>query len=130
MGIGTSVDALIRHGIDTDIVELDPTVYRYARDYFFLSPNHTAYLEDAVGFVKREKAKRKGEYHFVLHDVFTGGAVPAELFTREMLQGLEEMMADDGIVAIVSFHLFPSLTGYDGSRVVTDMGCHSCALLP
>ncbi|TGZ83950.1 S-adenosyl-L-methionine-dependent methyltransferase [Ascodesmis nigricans] len=100
LGIGTSVDALIRHGIETDIVELDPVVYEYAQDYFFLSKNHTAYLEDATEFVARETEKRVARYDYVLHDVFTGGAVPAGLFTREFLMGLERMMADDGVIAI------------------------------
>jgi hypothetical protein len=45
----------------------------------------------------------------VIHDVFTGGAVPASLFTLEVLDGLKEIMADDGVIAIVSFSLFFSL---------------------
>lgn len=100
LGVGTSVDALIRHGVQTDIVELDPAVYRYAGEYFGLSSNHTAYLEDAISFVKTRGPERQGTYDFVLHDVFTGGAVPAGLFTREFFRGLERMMKDDGVVAV------------------------------
>jgi spermidine synthase len=104
LGIGTSADALIKHGVETDIVELDPVVYKYAKDYFGLAQNHTAYIEDAVGFVKREVAKGVDvkKYDYILHDVFTGGAVPASLFTLEIFQGLREMLSDDGIIAIVS----------------------------
>lgn len=103
LGIGTSADALIRHGVDVDIVELDPAVYRYAQEYFGLSKNHTAFIEDAVSFVKRESRKpatEKRRYDYVIHDVFTGGAVPASLFTLEVLDGLKEIMADDGVIAI------------------------------
>jgi spermidine synthase len=104
LGIGTSADALIKHGVETDIVELDPVVYKYAKDYFGLAPNHTAYIEDAVGFVKREVSKGVDakKYDYILHDVFTGGAVPASLFTKEIFQGLREILSDDGIIAIVS----------------------------
>ncbi|KAI5791835.1 S-adenosyl-L-methionine-dependent methyltransferase [Geopyxis carbonaria] len=102
LGIGTSIDALIRHGIEVDIVELDPVVYKYAKDYFGLSPNHTSYLEDAVGFVRRESSKNieQKKYDYILHDVFTGGAVPAKLFTLEIFRGLKTLLADDGVIAI------------------------------
>lgn len=105
LGIGTSADALIRHGVQTDIVELDPVVYKFAKDYFSLSPNHTAYIEDAVGFVERERAapvENRKKYEYIIHDVFTGGAVPAELFTTEMFEGLKELLVEDGVIAIVS----------------------------
>ncbi|CCX32345.1 S-adenosyl-L-methionine-dependent methyltransferase [Pyronema domesticum] len=100
LGIGTSTDAMIRHGIQTDIVELDPAVYKYATEYFGLSKNHTAYLEDAVGFIEREVAKGEKKYEYILHDVFTGGAVPASLFTLEVFEGLKALLAEDGVVAI------------------------------
>jgi spermidine synthase len=104
LGIGTSADALIKHGVETDIVELDPVVYRYAKDYFGLAQNHTAYIEDAVGFINREVAKGVDakKYDYILHDVFTGGAVPASLFTLEVFEGLRDILSDDGVIAIVS----------------------------
>lgn len=104
MGIGTSADALIKHGVETDIVELDPVVYRYAKEYFGLAPNHTAYIEDAVGFVEREAANsvERKKYDYILHDVFTGGAVPANLFTLEVFEGLKKIMSGDGVIAVVS----------------------------
>lgn len=85
-------------------MELDPIVYNYAKDYFSLSPNHTCYLEDAVGFVRRESTKtiNRTKYDYILHDVFTGGAVPAKLFTLEIFRGLKRLLADDGVIAIVS----------------------------
>jgi len=105
LGIGTSADALIKHGIETDIVELDPIVYQYAQEYFGLARNHTAYIEDAVGFVKREATKSvdSKKYDYILHDVFTGGAVPASLFTLELFEGLSQLLNDDGVIAIVGF---------------------------
>lgn len=93
---------MIKHGVETDIVELDPAVYQYANDYFGLSKNHTAFIEDAVGFIDREVTSGKKLYDFILHDVFTGGAVPAALFTRELFMGLRTLLSKDGVIAIVS----------------------------
>lgn len=96
---------MIAHGVETDVIELDPVVYRYAKEYFYLRENHTAYLEDAVTFVKREinnQGPDRKKYEYILHDVFTGGAVPASLFTQEFFSGLRDLLADDGVIAIVS----------------------------
>ena len=95
---------MMRHGVETHIVELDPMVYKYAKDYFGLLPNHTAHIMDAVEFVKNAAAAPKLEqYDFIIHDVFTGRAAPAALFTMDMMQGVSKILKDDGVVAIVSY---------------------------
>ncbi|PWW74111.1 S-adenosyl-L-methionine-dependent methyltransferase [Tuber magnatum] len=103
LGIGTAVSGLIAHGVETDVVELDPVVHRYATEFFQLGENHTAYIEDAITFVKRErsnKGKDRKKYEYILHDVFTGGAVPASLFTLEFFVGLRDLLSEDGVIAI------------------------------
>lgn len=107
LGIGTAVNGLLSHGVQTDVVELDPVVYDYAKKYFGLMPNHTAYIEDALRFVKRESnnVENKKQYEFILHDVFTGGAVPASLFTAEFFTELRSLLTDDGVIAIVGLSL-------------------------
>lgn len=94
---------MMRHGVETHIVELDPMVYKYAKDYFGLLPDHTAHIMDAVEFVKNAVATPEQEqYDFIIHDVFTGGAAPSVLFTIDMMQGMSKILKDDGVVAIVS----------------------------
>ncbi|QDS69327.1 hypothetical protein FKW77_003397 [Venturia effusa] len=100
LGIGTSPTAFIKHGINTTIVELDPVVHHYAMKYFDLPSNHTAAIEDAVGFVDTASIHHPGSYDYIVHDVFTGGAEPTALFTLEFLQGLNKLLKDDGVVAI------------------------------
>ncbi|CUS07387.1 unnamed protein product [Tuber aestivum] len=103
LGIGTAVNGLIAHGVETDVVELDPVVHQYATEFFQLEENHTAYIEDAITFVKREnnnKGKDRKKYEYILHDVFTGGAVPASLFTMEFFVGLRDLLSEDGVIAI------------------------------
>ncbi|KAL8856598.1 MAG: hypothetical protein Q9178_006827 [Gyalolechia marmorata] len=98
LGIGTTPSALIAHGIDTTVIEIDPTVHDFATRYFRLPANHTAIIEDAVGFVHR--SRNKITYDYIIHDVFTGGAEPIDLFTLEFLTGLKDMLSKKGVIAI------------------------------
>jgi hypothetical protein len=100
LGIGTAPNAMIAHGINTTIVELDPVVHHYATKYFNLSPDHTAVIDDAVSYVADKSVSKPKSFNYIIHDVFTGGAEPAALFTTEFLQGLHDLLVDDGVVAI------------------------------
>ncbi|KAL3468583.1 S-adenosyl-L-methionine-dependent methyltransferase [Aspergillus heterothallicus] len=100
LGIGTTPGALISHGIDTTIVEIDPVVHKFAGQYFGLPSNHTAVIEDAHTFVQRNQAQGSTQYDYIVHDVFTGGAEPVELFTHEFISGLHALLKEDGVVAI------------------------------
>ncbi|KAH7075149.1 S-adenosyl-L-methionine-dependent methyltransferase [Paraphoma chrysanthemicola] len=100
LGIGTAPNAMIAHGINTTIVELDPVVHHYATKYFALSPNHTAVIDDAVSYVSSKSISAPASYDYIIHDVFTGGAEPVSLFTTEFMTGLHALLKDDGAVAI------------------------------
>ncbi|KAJ5280139.1 hypothetical protein N7478_005511 [Penicillium angulare] len=100
LGIGTTPAALIKHGIETTIVELDPVVHKFATQYFNLPSNHIAAIEDATHFVKKAQKAAWPKYDYIVHDVFTGGAEPIELFTIEFLKGLSNLLKDDGVIAI------------------------------
>lgn len=101
LGVGTTPAALITHGIDTTVVEIDPVVYEFATKYFTLPKNFTPELRDAVEYVK--DAKNTGsKFDYIVHDVFTGGVEPVDLFTLEFMHGLHDLLADDGVIAVVS----------------------------
>ncbi|RHZ63897.1 spermidine synthase [Aspergillus thermomutatus] len=101
LGVGTTPSALITHGIETTIVEIDPVVHRFATEYFHLPSNHIAAIEDATVFVRRaQESASPAQYDYIVHDVFTGGAEPVELFTIEFIKGLYDLLKDDGVVAI------------------------------
>ncbi|KAK6424501.1 hypothetical protein LTR95_016388 [Oleoguttula sp. CCFEE 5521] len=99
LGIGTAPKALISHGINTTIVELDPVVHQYASTYFDLPPAHTAYLSNAIPWVQAQ-SKLVPKYDYILHDVFTGGAEPLALFTTTFLKNLRSLLSPNGIAAI------------------------------
>ncbi|KAM0718575.1 hypothetical protein Q7P37_005645 [Cladosporium fusiforme] len=119
LGIGTAPKALIGHGINTTIVELDPVVHSLATDYFSLPTNHTAVLTDAIAWVKSEANPKAPEvedeekeaatpapipeirqYDYIIHDVFTGGAEPLPLFTTSFLSSLRSLLKPNGVAAI------------------------------
>ncbi|EKG15254.1 Spermine synthase [Macrophomina phaseolina MS6] len=100
LGIGTAPTALLKHGINTTIVELDPAVHRMATKHFALPTNHTAVLRDAVQYVSETAATSPASFDYIIHDVFTGGAEPTALFTLDFMQGLRQLLRPDGVVAI------------------------------
>ncbi|KAK5112746.1 hypothetical protein LTR62_003844 [Meristemomyces frigidus] len=101
LGIGTAPKALLAHGINTTIVELDPVVHKYATKYFALPTNHNAILTDAVTWVDNEVRNAVStKYNYIIHDVFTGGAEPLALFTTEFLNSLRSLLTPEGTIAI------------------------------
>ncbi|GAB7343430.1 hypothetical protein MBLNU457_1458t1 [Dothideomycetes sp. NU457] len=101
-GIGTSPKALLAHGIDTTIVELDPVVHDFATRYFGLPTNHTAVLENALTWVQGGALAQGAytRYDYIIHDVFTGGAEPLDLFTDSFLADLRSLLTPEGVIAI------------------------------
>lgn len=91
------------HGITTTIVEIDPVVYNYAVEYFALPSYHTPVIEDAVSYAARV-AKTSQKFDYIVHDVFTGGAEPVDLFTLEFLQDLHMLLKPGGVIALVCSH--------------------------
>ena len=78
-------------------------MHEFATKYFHLPQNHTSVIGDAVKVVgDMQKAKdMRNTYDYIIHDVFTGGAEPIDLFTREFIMGLSDLLRPDGIIAIV-----------------------------
>ncbi|KAG0649872.1 Polyamine aminopropyltransferase [Hyphodiscus hymeniophilus] len=99
LGIGTTPAALMAHGIDTTIVEIDPIVYAFATKYFSLPRGHTAVIADAVSYTS-QLARTSQKFDYVVHDVFTGGAEPVDLFTFEFVQDLHSILKPGGVIAI------------------------------
>ncbi len=103
LGIGTTPAALVAHGIDTTVVEIDPVVHEFALKYFQLPTNHTGVIEDAVSYAATLARDTSGKrFDYLVHDVFTGGAEPIDLFTLEFLQDLSTLLKPNGVIAIVS----------------------------
>lgn len=84
------------HGISTTTIEIDPVIHDYATRYFGL-PAHNSIIGDAIPTVKKLRRKT---FDYIIHDVFTGGVEPLNLFTLEFLDDLKRLLTDQGIIAI------------------------------
>ncbi|KAI5476429.1 spermine synthase [Pseudohyphozyma bogoriensis] len=98
LGAGLSARALHLHGINTTVVEIDPVVYEFAREYFGVEePRGGVVLEDARKFMRSHRGEK---FDYIVHDVFTGGTVPSSLFTTESWSEVKSVLAPHGVVAI------------------------------
>ena len=109
LGTGISADAFIRHKISTTIVEIDPAIYKAAREWFGLADPgvNRVFLEDARSWVATKHSDIKAGkdhvlYDIVVHDCFSGGGVPEHLFTAEFWDGLITLMDSEAVLVVVS----------------------------
>lgn len=115
LGTGNAATALIKHGVPTTVVEIDPAVYNVSRRFFGLPDlgDDHVFLEDARMYVRKKKTQleqgsKDPKFTYVIHDVFSGGGVPAHLFTSQFWEELKAIMHPEGVVAVVSMdHLCP-----------------------
>jgi len=98
LGVGVAAQSFISQGINTTIVEIDPAVYQYAREYFNLPEPNAIYLEDVRNWLQRPTEKDKFDY--VIHDCFSGGGVPQHIYTVEFWESLKRVIKPDGVIAV------------------------------
>ncbi len=76
---------------------------KYATEYFNLKPNNPPIIYDAVavlqGIANNPKLSHM-RYDYIIHDVFTGGAEPVDLFTVSFLRNLHKALTPHGVIAI------------------------------
>ncbi|KAL7007643.1 hypothetical protein EMMF5_002719 [Cystobasidiomycetes sp. EMM_F5] len=97
LGIGTVVNALEAHNVPTTVVEIDPVVYQFATTHFDLSkPAGGVYIMDA----RQHLQDTLQTYHYIVHDIFTGGSMPPHLLTIETWSLMRTRLAPEGIVVI------------------------------
>ncbi|KAH7161417.1 S-adenosyl-L-methionine-dependent methyltransferase [Dactylonectria macrodidyma] len=100
LGIGTTPSAFVTHGINTTVVEIDPVVHEFAAKHFDLRENNPPVIADAVSYTAKLANESTTKFDYIVHDVFTGGAEPADLFTLEFFEGLDALLKDGGSIAI------------------------------
>ncbi|KAJ9057799.1 hypothetical protein DSO57_1019292 [Entomophthora muscae] len=98
LGIGISARSLIESGVHVDVVEIDPLVYSYAQSFFKLPQPSKVFLQDGYHFLN--SIANESSYDYILHDVFTGGTVPSQLFSVEALMLCKRALKQDGVLAL------------------------------
>ncbi len=101
LGGGTLPMAIAHYFPKTHIdnVELDPEVAFAAKKYFGFKegPRMKLYIRDARVQI-RKFIREKKTYDLILLDAFRGGYIPYHLTTREFMEQLKAILAEDGIV--------------------------------
>lgn len=99
-----------------DTAEIDPVVFRVAREYFRFqeSPRQRVYIEDGRVFIRRSQA----DYDVVIVDAYVqsryGSALPYHLATREFFELVKGKLTTNGVVA---FNCMGTLTGWQSDLV-------------
>ncbi|KAJ2759417.1 hypothetical protein IWQ57_006558, partial [Coemansia nantahalensis] len=98
LGVGVSARSLHRQNVRVDVVEIDPAVHEAAVRFFGLPKSLNAvHLMDGRRFINEAPA---GTYDYIVHDVFTGGSVPAALFSQSAVGQLRRILRPDGVLAM------------------------------
>ncbi len=84
-----------------DLVELDPAIPPLARRFFNFRTDDRmdVHIQDGRIFIREEVAKEETKKHdMIILDAFRGDYIPFHLMTREFLEEVRKLLADDGVV--------------------------------
>ena len=96
VGSGFLAQELALRGLEVDCIEIDPAVAAAARECFGFRPEGWLLLGDAR-YLLRRLGRR---YDLVLHDCFTGGSMPAHLYSLEALRDVKRCLTPGGLLAL------------------------------
>jgi predicted membrane-bound spermidine synthase len=106
VGLGSGAAAMrlheLRPELDIDVVEIDPKVVDFAREWFGYrdSENGNARITTHVGDGRTWLAAQgDAEFDAIVLDTYFADSIPFHLTTREFLELAKERLAPDGIVA-------------------------------
>jgi len=96
LGIGSAPMQMARAGLKNDVVELDPQVVAYAREFFGFTPNGLVAAEDGRRFL----VETTKTYDIIVHDTFTGGTTPEHLLTQEAFEQVHSRLRRNGLMVL------------------------------
>ncbi len=133
LGLGSGVlGAYGRAGQLMDFYELDPDVIAIAKTRFtFLSRSKAttrAFAGDARLSVEAEPTLAQGgrPFDILVKDVFSGGAIPVHMVTREALRSYFARMPEDGVLAVQVTNRFLNMRPVFAA-LAADGGYFGCA---
>ena len=107
LGTGVAARALAAHGLEVEVVEIDPQVHAAALQHFDFPPGIPVTIEDARTFLARGTKR----YDYLLIDVFNGDTTPGYLLSREALRAAKARLSPGGVLA---FNLMGSADPEEG----------------
>ena len=97
LGAGELTTLLISKGINTDAVEISPTVAKFAKQYFdsTIDESHLYYMDGRV-FISQTKNK----YDYIFMDAFSAEQISWHLVTKEAFSEAKIKLTPNGFVAL------------------------------
>ena len=92
---------------EVDVAEIDPEIPKVARRFFRFREDDRlrVHIADGRVFVRRLlRAKPVPKYDMVILDAFNSDYIPFHLMTREFLEEVRGVLAEDGVVVANVFH--------------------------
>jgi spermidine synthase len=93
--------------VEIDVAEIDPEVPQIAREYFGFRQDDKlkVHVDDGRMFVKKRLGREgAAKYDIVILDAFNGDYIPFHLMTKEFLEEVKGVLAEDGVVIANVFH--------------------------
>lgn len=95
-GGGTLATMLDRAGAEVVIVDIDPSSFEVARDYFGLPAHIERHVADGAAFLRRERRR----FDAIVLDAFRGADIPLHLVTPVFFASIKAHLKPGGIVLL------------------------------
>ncbi|EPZ34228.1 hypothetical protein ROZALSC1DRAFT_29520 [Rozella allomycis CSF55] len=107
LGAGSTTNALIENKFN-----YDPEVVRLATEYLHFKRDNVQkiLIEDAAKAITRLDNET---YDLVMHDLFTGGTIPKQCFTRHFFTELKGKMKMNGILGVARCKVYDDVFDHD-----------------
>ena len=91
-------------GASIDVIEIDESVARVAKEFFFFEETDLmrVHINDARVFIKRAALKEE-KYDYIVLDAFSGDYIPEHMLTQEFLEEVKQVLTPDGVVVANTF---------------------------
>jgi spermidine synthase len=87
----------VSEGVAVDVVELDPVVYEFAQEYFYVDPET---MDVTIGDGREYLTRTEKTYDLIFVDAYKRDRVPFHLTTQEFFELVEERLNPEGVVMV------------------------------
>jgi hypothetical protein len=103
LGTGRTAASLSQNGLSLDVVEIEPAVVAYAKQFFHYQGDAT--VDDGLAFAERSERR----YDVVVLDASLGATMADRLVSRDALRTYRSRLAPDGML-VIRLHASPTAT--------------------
>ena len=96
LGTGAVPRWYMKQGVNTDVVDIDPTVVKMAVNHFDYPAGENVIIEDARYFLNKVDKK----YDYIILDVFNGDVTPSYLLSKETFSLAKQHLKGNGVFAM------------------------------